>query len=135
LNIYYDDFSADSTLDSTTFGAVDTRSYTRFEEAQDGMLWASLAFDDFNVAFNNGSIGLAFSSLSVREGLANSDVEAALNVQNGLSNITLTSQVQFSGSNYLTGASDIRPVSATSTIALAGMSQLLIGGLSRRKSK
>jgi hypothetical protein len=99
------------------------------------MLWASLAFDDFNVAFNNGSIGLAFSSLSVREGLANSDVEAALNVQNGLSNITLTSQVQFSGSNYLTGASDIRPVSATSTIALAGMSQLLIGGLSRRKSK
>ncbi|APD86951.1 hypothetical protein BM527_13120 [Alteromonas sp. Mex14] len=135
LNIYYDDFTAGSALDSTEFGAVNSTSYSRFEEAQDGMLWASLAFDDFNVAFNNGLIGLAFSSLSVREGLANSDVEEALNVQNGLSDITLTSQVQFSGSNYSTGASDIRPVSAPSTVALAGISLLLIGGLSRRKSK
>lgn len=130
LNVYYDS----AALDSTRFGAVGTASHTKYNQAQDGNLWASFSFDEFIFTSLSGDFtdGLVYAELSVTGG----DAFDALNYSEGGPDIEFAAASQFENqnSNYsTTGDGNITSVSAPSTVAFFGLALMGIGAVSRRK--
>ena len=154
LNIYYEDLSGtvvDATLpDGTTipvtlpgtrpaeFGAVNSTAYTRYEEAQDGELWGSFAFDSFPFSGSLVAGTVPGANISIVGGKP--DVVSALDTNDFLSDFVYSSSAQFgdtSNSSYSDAATGelTTKVSAPSTIGIFGMSLFGLAMFGRRKLK
>lgn len=124
LNIYFDD--------TPDFGlSVNSTSYTKFAEAQDGNLWASFEFSSFEFDGN---------------GFESGDVEAYLNVVGGnsdvmdifdsgtLRDIFLTASAQFNNDVYTNGSTgEFTTVSTPATLGLFGLALFGLGVASRKR--
>lgn len=125
LNIYFDD--------SPDLGGINNNEFSQYANAQNGTLWASMKFDDFEIYAGDATAGFADGYLSVVDGLA--DVLAALDNNGGSSDIFFTSSSQINPNTGYSASSNgqVTPVSAPSTVALFGLSLLGLGLATRRK--
>ena len=131
LNIYFDD-----TPDFWR-GTNRPDTFERFEEAQNGDLWASLKWDDiFFLAGGDLNGGVTSASLSVESSDLPGVVDA-LDYGQGQPDFELLSSALFFGTNTRStgGGGNIQSVSAPSTIAFFGLALLGLGISTRRKSK
>lgn len=128
LNVYFDD--------SPDFGRRNSTSYERFDEAQDGDLWASFdisgfSYIPFDVAnpFDRGGSDVF---LNIVDG--NADVIDIFD-NGSLRDIFFTASAQFRGDEYSNvGTGEITTVSTPATLGLFGLALFGLGAVSRKRT-
>ncbi|EJI84196.1 hypothetical protein AEST_30300 [Alishewanella aestuarii B11] len=131
LNVYFQ-----SPAIATAVNNSSNNNYNnQFANVQNGTLWASFAFDSaiLRAQALTGSGGFFEAMLSVTGGLP--DVVAALDRQNGMSDIYINTQAAFgTNGNYSSGGSGrVELIPAPASIALLGLGLLGLAGARRFK--
>lgn len=126
LNVYVDD--------SMDFGPANSTAYQRYNEAQNGDLWASFTFDTFDLDSDNLNAGFVDSYLSIVEGVGNPDVVEALNFHDGWYDIFYTASSQIGSSGYsISSNGQVSQVPEPTTLAVFALGLIGLGAAARRR--